>query len=127
MTELEQIQEKYKSVDEINSSLTEKELKRIKKYWTGKKHNNYLHTLYSAMLLAKLKDEKEFVRMSKIFGLTPENIEIKSKEDSTVIKTIKDIPQQPQVQYSLQQQLQELRFAANKLGLYDAADFLKNK
>ena len=35
------------------------------------------------------------------------------------------IPQQGQVQYDLQRQLQELRIAANKLGLYDAADFIR--
>lgn len=43
----------------------------------------------------------------------------------TVIDIIESIPQQPQVQYSTTQQLNELRVAANKLGLYDAADFLK--
>lgn len=41
-----------------------------------------------------------------------------------VLDVIKEIPQQGQVQYSLQRQLQELRVAANKLGLYDAADFI---
>ena len=45
---------------------------------------------------------------------------------ATVIDVIKDIPQQGQVQYDLQRQLRELRIAANKLGLYDAADFLKS-
>ena len=34
------------------------------------------------------------------------------------------IPQQSQVQYDLNMQLKELKIAANKLGLYDAADFL---
>ena len=37
------------------------------------------------------------------------------------------IPQQPQVQYSLTAQLSELRFAANRLGLYDAADFIRDR
>ena len=45
---------------------------------------------------------------------------------ATVIDVIKDIPQQEQVQYDLQRQLRELRIAANKLGLYDAADFLRS-
>ena len=44
---------------------------------------------------------------------------------ATVLDVIKEIPQQGQVQYDLQRQLRELRFAANKLGLYDAADFLR--
>jgi hypothetical protein len=35
-----------------------------------------------------------------------------------------DIPQQPQVQYSLTQQLSELRVAARRLGLYDAEEWL---
>ena len=44
-----------------------------------------------------------------------------------VLDTIKDIPQQQQVQYDLSRQLRELRIAANKLGLYDAADYLRPK
>ena len=47
--------------------------------------------------------------------------------EGRVLKTIKEIPQQPQVQYDLARQLRELRIAANKLGLYDAADFLRPK
>lgn len=41
-----------------------------------------------------------------------------------ILETIKNTPQLPQAQYDLQQQLRELRVMANKLGLYDAADFL---
>ena len=44
---------------------------------------------------------------------------------ATVLDVIKEIPQQGQVQYDLQRQLRELRVAANKLGLYDAADYLR--
>lgn len=44
---------------------------------------------------------------------------------ATVLDVIKEIPQQGQVQYDLQRQLRELRVAANKLGLYDAADFIR--
>ena len=43
----------------------------------------------------------------------------------TVLDVIGEIPQQGQVQYDLNRQLRELRIAANKLGLYDAADFLR--
>lgn len=43
---------------------------------------------------------------------------------SSVLDVISTIPQQGQVQYDLQRQLRELRIAANKLGLYDAADFI---
>lgn len=43
-----------------------------------------------------------------------------------VLDVIKMIPQQGQVQYDLKRQLMELRVAANKLGLYDAADFLRD-
>jgi len=39
-------------------------------------------------------------------------------------QTIENIPQQEQTQKSLEWQLNLLRVAANKLGLYDAADFL---
>ena len=48
-----------------------------------------------------------------------------NKPIKTVNEVIKDIPIQPQKQYSLNQQLSELRTAANRLGLYDAADFIK--
>ena len=44
-----------------------------------------------------------------------------------LLNVIRQIPQQPQVQYDLEKQLKELRIAANKLGLYDAADYLKLK
>jgi len=44
--------------------------------------------------------------------------------EKTILDVIKNIPQQKQVQYDLTKQLSELRIAANKLGLYDAADFL---
>jgi hypothetical protein len=51
----------------------------------------------------------------------------RSKENPTMrdtLQAIKDIPQQPQVQASLQEQLVQMRVAANKLGCYDAADFI---
>ena len=48
-----------------------------------------------------------------------------SHSASSVLDVIKNIPQQGQVQYDLQRQLRELRVAANKLGLYDAADFIR--
>jgi hypothetical protein len=47
--------------------------------------------------------------------------------DKSLPEFIKCIPQQAQAQYDLTQQLHELRVAANKLGLYDAADFLRPK
>jgi len=39
-------------------------------------------------------------------------------------KTIRDIPQLPQVQFDTQSQLEILSVVANRLGLYDARDFL---
>jgi len=47
-----------------------------------------------------------------------------SNKKQNVVDAIKEIPQLPPVQYSTVEQLRELRVAANKLGLYDAADFL---
>lgn len=44
---------------------------------------------------------------------------------TTSLDIIKEIQQQEQAQYDLQRQLLELRVAANKLGLYDAADFIR--
>jgi len=48
-------------------------------------------------------------------------------ERKTVLEIVMDMPQRPQVQYDLARQLRELRIAANKLGLYDAADYLRPK
>ena len=41
-----------------------------------------------------------------------------------LLEVIENTKQLPQVQYGLERQLIELRVMANKLGLYDAADFL---
>lgn len=40
-------------------------------------------------------------------------------------EVIFEIPKQPQTQESLTYQLLQLQVAANRLGLYDAADFLQ--
>lgn len=56
-----------------------------------------------------------------------ERTTIDCSDCENVYEVIKLIPQQPQVQYDLKKQLSELRVAANKLGLYDAADYLKPK
>jgi hypothetical protein len=50
---------------------------------------------------------------------------MKTETKLTVIDVINKTEQLPQVQYDLARQLRELRMMANKLGLYDAADFLK--
>jgi hypothetical protein len=47
-----------------------------------------------------------------------------TSENTKAVETIKQLPQHTPVQYSLNQQLHELHLAANKLGLYDAADFV---
>ena len=44
--------------------------------------------------------------------------------EKSIIDVINEISQQEQAQYDLDKQLRELRVVANKLGLYDAADFL---
>lgn len=46
---------------------------------------------------------------------------------STAHDAIAKMPQLPQAQYTLDQQLSELAWAANKLGLYDAADYLNQR
>lgn len=42
-------------------------------------------------------------------------------------KVVRDIPQQPQRQDSLDEQLLTLTAAANKLGCYDAADYIRDR
>jgi hypothetical protein len=46
-----------------------------------------------------------------------------TKEETSRI--LKSIPQMPQVQYDLMTQLEILRLVANRIGLYDGADYLK--
>ena len=43
------------------------------------------------------------------------------------IEAIKAIPRQPQTQVALDDQLRALREAANRLSLYDAADYLQRE
>jgi hypothetical protein len=42
--------------------------------------------------------------------------------DDALLRVIAEMPQQPQRQYGTDEQLRVLRVAANRLGLYDAAD-----
>lgn len=49
---------------------------------------------------------------------------VSHSKNLTLLETIENTKQLPQVQYNLQRQLRELRVMSNKLGLYDAADFL---
>jgi len=51
---------------------------------------------------------------------------VNHSKNLTLLETIENTKQLPQVQYDLQRQLMELRVMANKLGLYDAADFIKS-
>jgi predicted Zn-dependent peptidase len=80
-----------------------------------------------------INDVKKFERLTIKaieFRNIADDLEKLTLDDSnckTVLDVINLIPQQSQVQYDLEKQLQELRIAANKLGLYDAADFLRPK
>jgi hypothetical protein len=44
----------------------------------------------------------------------------------SALDVAKQIPQMPQTQMALNDQLEILRIAANRLGLYDAADFIRH-
>ena len=46
---------------------------------------------------------------------------------SVIPAIMQNLPQLPQVQYDLDQQLRELWIAANRLGLYDAAQFISDR
>lgn len=48
-----------------------------------------------------------------------------NKDIHPALKAANEIPQQRQTQMALNDQLRILRVAANKLGLYDAADFIR--
>jgi len=47
-------------------------------------------------------------------------------EDEEIIKTIGNIPILNQRQYSTDEQLRHLRWVADRLGLYDASDIIRN-
>jgi len=47
-------------------------------------------------------------------------------QDDALLEVIKKIPQQAQRQYGTDEQLRLLQGVANKLGLYDAADVVRN-
>jgi hypothetical protein len=80
-----------------------------------------------------INDVKKFERLNvkasefRNFADDLEKLTLDDSNCKTVLDVIKLIPQQVQVQYDLEKQLQELRMAANKLGLYDAADYLRPK
>jgi len=46
------------------------------------------------------------------------------EKNKKLAEIIANIPQQPQVQYSLAEQIHDLIVIANKVGLYDASDYL---
>jgi hypothetical protein len=69
---------------------------------------------------------KPKIRHEQVEEELPEDIDNDLSDDLNFFEVINKIPQQPQVQYNLNQQLQELIIVANKLGLYDAADFINN-
>lgn len=64
----------------------------------------------------------EICKTSKYCHDVPSSSLPKPKE--TVLDVIKGIPQQPQAQYDVTQQLKELEKVAGRLGLYDAAEYL---
>ncbi|RPI82261.1 MAG: hypothetical protein EHM34_07215 [Nitrosopumilales archaeon] len=92
--------------------------------------NDFLDTAKNSGSIA---DVQKFARLStkaSEFRTIIAELQRTTVDDSdckTVLDVISLIPQQSQVQYDLVKQLQELRVAANKLGLYDAADFLRPK
>jgi hypothetical protein len=47
-------------------------------------------------------------------------------EDDALLKVIAAVPQQKQRQYGTDEQLRYLRMVANRLGLYDAADRIRD-
>ena len=51
---------------------------------------------------------------------------INEPSQSVTMETILKMKPHPQAQYDLNKQLELLIIAANKLGLYDAADYLRN-
>ena len=53
--------------------------------------------------------------------------EQEEKKPADIRELIEILPQMPQVQYDSIRQLRELRDIANKFGLYDAADLLRDR
>ena len=97
--------------------------------YTATKNNRAFNLVRLDNELGNVRDYKTPKKGNKfeVFSYNRRNKKVMEKKDGGVISVIKNIPQQQQVQYSTEQQLFELRIAANKLGLYDAADYIKNK
>lgn len=91
------------------------------------------------VIMTQDKESRKWT-ITKLIDISKEEFPKKEKKKPT-IETKKESPQVerslasvrisamnqlPQAQYGLNDQLKELLQAANRLGLYDAADFLKN-
>lgn len=117
-------------VDETYLMGDGKKIKEVKLIQSTEKGFNFIDA-NEKLIFKKHLYPQEIVRkgMKEFTFWIPKDIVVnpigKKFQYRTVVDIIKDIPQQPQVQYDLNKQLEELRIAANKLGLFDAADYLR--
>jgi len=100
--------------DKINKAATFRELKQIAE-------NRYEQSWQPELQKDAFIDGAEALLKLLRIGV------VSHCKNLTLLETIESTKQLPQVQYDLQRQLRELRAMANKLGLYDAADFIKRK
>jgi hypothetical protein len=71
-------------------------------------------------------DEKQIAYSAWIEGRkTVKNNAVLPHVSGSALDVAKQIPQVPQTQMALNEQLKILRIAANRLGLYDAAGFIR--
>jgi len=76
---------------------------------------------YDPIVKVELRNGGTLDNAFSLDRISPRECDIKS----LLLEYIKDMKQLPQVQFSTKEQIEILRMAANKLGLYDAADYLK--
>ena len=75
----------------------------------------------------KTRPEARTAAIEKANELRNEVLNKQNMKNIKLLEVIENTKQLPQVQYGLERQLIELRVMANKLGLYDAADFLNKQ
>jgi len=124
--EIGMIGQKYTSWDEKVKWMTEH-----RELWADKDLSDYQ---VQARLCKALKSagvySKKTINMDIFSRLRLLIKEAQTKDpdyqEATIKEFLKDIPKKPQAQEDLTNQLNKLYATANRLGLYDAADYLRN-
>ena len=70
--------------------------------------------------------QEKIARMKEKYSKYTQEYKASKEPINSIDELIPMLPQMPQVQYDTERQLEQLRLIANKFGLYDAADVIRN-